>query len=483
VSKQQSFNRFLYATTAAGLAVVLFSLYRLSLVHLDWRFLVLAAITVGIGSRLSVAIPYVKAEITVGDTLIFFAMLLYGGEAAILLAAAEGLCLSSHVSRKSRVFLFNSAQMACSTFLTVWVLRLFFGPIEALHLGGHSARYLTATCVMASVQYIANSGLVAVYTSLKTHQPIWSTWRRHYLWTSITYFAGASVASITANIIGAISIYAALIIVPIIAIIYVSYRTYVRNVEASADLRKSEERYRDLFENAKDAIYVHDLNGTYTSVNRAAEELSGYPRDEIIGRHFSDFVAPEQVDQVSRKLARKLSTRKGASYVVEVIARDGRRVPVEVNSNLIFENGLPVGVQGVVRDITERLSAEQAIRQAEQNYRGIFENAGEGIFQSTPEGQFLVANPALARMHGYESPEELIRGLRDISTQIYVDSKRRDEFRHLLAEHGMVRGFEHQIFRHGFPHVKSQNPNPKSQIPKPTMLKWTLRSAGSPGSP
>ena len=216
---------------------------------------------------------------------------------------------------------------------------------------------------------------------------------------------------------------------------------------AEEALRASEERYRELFESARDAIYVHDLEGKYVSVNRAAEKLSGYSRDEIIGKHFSDFVVPEQVDDVRKEMTRKLVTHQGARYTAEIIARDGRRVPVEVNSNLIYEAGLPVGVQGLVRDITERRHAEQAIRQAEERYRGIFENAGEGIFQSTPEGRFLVANPALARIHGYESPEELISTFTDIPTQVYVDAKRRAEFRNLLAQHGVVRGFEHQVFR------------------------------------
>jgi len=216
---------------------------------------------------------------------------------------------------------------------------------------------------------------------------------------------------------------------------------------AEEALRKSEERYRELFESARDAIYVHDLEGRYISVNRAAENLSGYSRSEIIGKHFSDFLPPEQVDRVRQNLTRKLITHRGARYTVEMIARDGGRVPVEVNSNLIYEDGVPVGVQGLVRDIRERLQAEQAIRQAEERYRGIFENAGEGIFQSTPEGRFLVANPTLARIHGYESAEELISSFTDIPAQVYVDAKKRDEFRNLLAQHGVVRGFKHQVFR------------------------------------
>jgi PAS domain S-box-containing protein len=371
VSKQDLFKRFVYATVAVGLAVVLFSIYRLSLAQLDWRFLVLAIVTVAIGSRLSVSIPQVKAEITVADTLIFFAMLIYGGEAAILLAAAHGLVSSLYVSRSSRACLFNSAQMACSTFLTAWVLRFLFGSIEALHYGGHNARYLAATCIMASVQYIANSGLVALYTALKNDLPVWNTWRRYYLWTSVTYFAGASVASITADVIGSMSVYAAIIISPIIAIIYLSYQTYLKNVEASAELRKSEGRYRDLFENAKDALYVHDLNGRYTSVNRAAEKLTGYTRAEMLGKEFTDFVPPEQIEGVREYFRRKMIDEGETCYESEVITKDGRRVAVEVNSHLILKNGVPVAVQGAARDITERKAAEEKLKLTSEQLRAL----------------------------------------------------------------------------------------------------------------
>jgi PAS domain S-box-containing protein len=371
VSKQYLFKQYAYATIAAGLAVVLVSIHRLSLAHLDWRFLVLAIITVGIGSRLSVKIPQVRAEVTVADTLIFFAMLLYGGEAAILLAAAHGLVSSLHVSRSSRAFLFNSAQMACSTFLTAWTLHFFFGPIEALHRGNHSARYLAATCVMASVQYIANSGLVALYTALKNDLPVWNTWRRYYLWTSITYFAGASVASITADVIGGMSVYAAIIISPIIAIIYFSYRTYLKNVEASAELRKSEGRYRDLFENAKDALYVHDLHGRYMSVNRAAEKLTGYTRAEMLGKEFTDFVSPEQVEGIREYFRRKVIDEEETSYESEVVTKNGRRVAIEINSHLILKNGVPVAVQGAARDITERKAAEAKVKATSEQLRAL----------------------------------------------------------------------------------------------------------------
>jgi PAS domain S-box-containing protein len=136
----------------------------------------------------------------------------------------------------------------------------------------------------------------------------------------------------------------------------------IERKRAEAALRESEERYRELFENAKDAIYVHDVKGTYTSVNRAAELLSGYAREEILGRNFSDFITPEHLGEVREKLFRKLAKKGETAYEVEVLTKDGHKVPVEVSSRLIYENGKRVGVQGTARDITERKRAQEALQ-------------------------------------------------------------------------------------------------------------------------
>ena len=117
-----------------------------------------------------------------------------------------------------------------------------------------------------------------------------------------------------------------------------------------------------LLENARDAIYVHNLDGKYIFVNRAAEELSGYSREEILGHHFTQFLAPDQLGQVRDCLLSKLETERETTYQVDVIAKDGRRVPVEVSSRAIYENGVIVGVEGTARDITERKQAQDTLR-------------------------------------------------------------------------------------------------------------------------
>src|SRR6185369_2902092 len=137
--------------------------------------------------------------------------------------------------------------------------------------------------------------------------------------------------------------------------------------------------------------------------------------------------------------------------------RDRQRVQNTVRSQKVCapENqsrqqsaGIDVSLAEITgQQAQELLKQKEALRAAERKYRQIIENAGEGIFQSTPEGRYLMANPALARMHGFNSPGELIRSRRDISREIYVEPARRDEFKRLLEQNGLVRDFEHEIFR------------------------------------
>jgi PAS domain S-box-containing protein len=139
-------------------------------------------------------------------------------------------------------------------------------------------------------------------------------------------------------------------------------RDITQRKHAEQALRESEERYRELFENSKDALYVHDMSGCYTSVNRAAERLSGYTREELIGRHFSIFLNPEYESHVRGHLTRKSEEPSETTYETEIVTKHGGRVPVEISSRLIFAGGNPVGVQGCMRDVSERKRVQAAAR-------------------------------------------------------------------------------------------------------------------------
>jgi PAS domain S-box-containing protein len=101
----------------------------------------------------------------------------------------------------------------------------------------------------------------------------------------------------------------------------------------------------------------------------------------------------------------------------------------------------------VARDITKQKEGERALQQAERKYRLIFEEAVVGIYQTTPDGRLLSANPAMARMYGYDSPEEMMSCISNIDAQLYVDPVQREELRRLMLEQGAVRHFETEVYR------------------------------------
>ena len=280
VSKQRFALPYMWLIVSLGALACAFSATRLSVEPLDPGFLILTMITLGLGSRLSIQIPRLSSHISVSDTLIFLTMMLYGGDVAVLLAAAEALCSSLSFSRKAMTRLFNASVMACATFLTVWTLRWCFGPINELPHGIFSANFISALCVMALVQYISNSGLVAVLAACKTDFPIWHTWSKYYLWTSVTYFAGASAAGLIAELVGIAGFYAVTVTLPIIIFVYFTYRTYLKNIEVMAAAAKAEEAAAHAEEAER---HVAELNHYIAEQERIREQYSHVEKMSALG--------------------------------------------------------------------------------------------------------------------------------------------------------------------------------------------------------
>lgn len=135
---------------------------------------------------------------------------------------------------------------------------------------------------------------------------------------------------------------------------------------AEEELTKSEERYRELVENAQDMIYTHDLNGNFTSINAVVEQITGYTREEALRMNIADTIAPEQLDEARRNIANAIAGRETKPHEFEIIAKDGRHLAVEVSTSAILQAGVAVAIQGVARDITERKTLEQQLRQAQK---------------------------------------------------------------------------------------------------------------------
>ncbi len=197
------------------------------------------------------------------------------------------------------------------------------------------------------------------------------------------------------------------------------------------------------------AIFMLDPHGYVISWNAGAERLKGYHADEIIGQHFSRFYPQEDVTRGKPAMELRIAVDSGR-FEEEGwrVRKDGSlfRANVIITA-MLDETGKLRGFSKITRDITQRYRAEEALRNAEEKYRRIFEDSVTGIFQTTPDGKYLSVNPALARLFGYDSPAELMASRAEISSQGYVNPRDREMFKSKLNEMGSISNFEYQAYR------------------------------------
>ncbi|MBN1546027.1 MAG: PAS domain S-box protein [Syntrophaceae bacterium] len=220
--------------------------------------------------------------------------------------------------------------------------------------------------------------------------------------------------------------------------------------QAEERLRESEEMFRSMAASAQDAIMAMNSKGKITFWNNAAERMFGYTADEAFGQELHLLLAPERYQRAYRNGFEHFRTTGqgpviGKTLELAAIRKGGAEFPIElsVSAAQIRDRWNAVGI---IRDISERKAAEQALRDSEQKYRDIFENALEGIFRSTPDGRLLDVNPAQARIFGYETPQALIDAFPDIAYGHYVYPEDRVKFRELCDAQGVIRNYEVQFY-------------------------------------
>jgi diguanylate cyclase (GGDEF)-like protein/PAS domain S-box-containing protein len=220
-------------------------------------------------------------------------------------------------------------------------------------------------------------------------------------------------------------------------VVYVA-SDFTERKRAEEALRISEERYRTLFENAHDLVYTHDLEGRLTSINQAGERITGYSRDELLGQTIQTLVVPEHLQhglaQTQKKLAGEVES---TFYELDIRARDGSRVSMELSSRLIYRDGKPVGVQGIARDVTERKANEA-------RYRLLFERNLAGVFRTGADGRILDCNEACAHLFGYQSRDEFLSA---DATDFYFDESERERVVQMLRDQKQISNLELRLRR------------------------------------
>lgn len=180
------------------------------------------------------------------------------------------------------------------------------------------------------------------------------------------------------------------------------------NRRAEVSIRESEERYRELFENANDIIYTHDLQGNFTSLNRSGERITGYSREEAALMNVADVIAPEYLSLARDMIAHKASEKVSTVYELDIISKQGRRVRLEVSTRLIFSDGKPIGVQGIARDLTERKHSEAALKESQAFFNSFMDNSPAVAFMKDAEGRYVYVNKPFERLFG--RPLDFLKG-------------------------------------------------------------------------
>ncbi len=244
---------------------------------------------------------------------------------------------------------------------------------------------------------------------------------------------------------------AMVLVVLFIAIAGVVTFLSLRHARAMEKVRENSETFRRLFEDSTDPVLLLD-DGGFVDCNPACVAIFEYgSKDDVIKKQPWELSPQYQPDG-------RLSSEKAPEMLALAVLNghhrfewihlkpDNTEFPVEVMLTSVVIRGRQL--QHVAwRDISARKQAEEALKESEEKYHSIFESVTEGIFQTTLEGRFRIANPALARIYGYSSPEDLIGAITDIGTQLYVDPDERSTFLRILYEKGSIQNYEVQLKR------------------------------------
>ncbi|GEM_PF-307973 len=222
---------------------------------------------------------------------------------------------------------------------------------------------------------------------------------------------------------------------------FVGWRGLVTDIteqkSAEEALRRSEESYRELIENANDLIYTHDLQGNFTSLNKAGERITGYSCEEAMRMNIADLIVPEDLDMAKKMIARKTSKNDSTTYELLIITKSGERAALEVSTQLVYENGKPVAVQGIGRDITERRRTEEALRNSEERFFKAFNASPDPMTISRyDDGSYIYVNDSYLASTGYEEHEIIGRNTYELGLWAKPEDSAR--LTRLLAEQGQI---------------------------------------------
>lgn len=224
---------------------------------------------------------------------------------------------------------------------------------------------------------------------------------------------------------------------------FVAIKSDVTEKKKTEDaLRESEEKLRNVIEHSNEMFYIHDTEHILKYVSPQAEEILGYSPKKLLVK-WTSLTTDNLINKKGFKITEEAikTGKKQDEYLLELKRKDGKKIFVQIaESPLKDEYGKVTGIAGALRDVTEKLKTEKALKESEERFRGLYENALLGIYRTAPSGKILLANPALLKLLGYETLEEF-KGI-DASLALYEKPSTRNLFREIINNSEEIQGFE-----------------------------------------
>jgi PAS domain S-box-containing protein len=230
-------------------------------------------------------------------------------------------------------------------------------------------------------------------------------------------------------------------------LIYCVVHDITERKQVAENLRRSQQELKLITDSIPGGIAYVDASRRYCFVNQIYESWLNCSREKILGRYLWEVLGTTAYERVQSSIDQVLA---GVSVELETAMPLKTGVNRSIHARLVpdfDDSGSVRGYYALVTDISQRKQAEETLRLALENYHSIFDNALTGIYQSTPDGRYLRVNPAMARIHGYDSSRQMLQTIENIGSQVYCQAEVRQQFQQLMQQQGQVQGFQYQVYR------------------------------------
>lgn len=273
-SKERNINLYLLALTPFAVGVLVWAMLGMTPAKIDAGVMTLAVLTVFCSCYLRIQLPRVKIHLTITDGLIIFAMLKYGGEIAVLLAALEVTAASLNMLRgrmpiKVKTIFINIWMQALTVFAASYAVSAIFGPIDIILQRNETSSFVWLLAAMAMALFLVNSVLVAIYTALKKEMSFWSVWSDNLASAVVLYLTGGVVGGIMIKALERVDFYLIAAVIGFFGIMYLTFRRFVEDVKKTVEKAKQAERERA--EQAEE--HVGELQHYVAELERSGEAL------------------------------------------------------------------------------------------------------------------------------------------------------------------------------------------------------------------